>query len=273
MIDILSESLFIKQGKMFERVNDISRGFSANYCGQVIPRESIFRITSNFAKKRGISLEVLRYPFGDEELWAFTFVKQGRVFLGVNSELPMCKQIFAVAHELYHIHCYVEDINTNTIANGSLLKSENFDAAFASQEDLEANAFAGLLLMPDSSIFEQVRLYGIPRDNIDIDHVLLLMEIYALPYKAVVLRLVESGLIKEDVARSLLQIDADYVSKRLSLTGIASQWQRNTIGEEFYGSLLENMEYNSSHELLRLSRENSDYETLAEIRKGFCIEK
>ena len=161
MGDVLNESLFYKQIKQFERINELSKAFAANYCGNTILRESIFGIVSNYARKRELPLEVLRYPFKDDELWAFTFVKKGTIFLCVNTELPMCKQIFATAHELYHIHCYAEDINTSTITAGSLLDSKTFDEAAASQEDLEANAFAGLLLMPDSSLIEQFKIFGI----------------------------------------------------------------------------------------------------------------
>ena len=70
------------------------KAFAVNYCGNTIIRESIFGIVSNYARKRELALEVLRYPFRDDELWAFTFVKKGTIFLCVNTELPMCKQIF-----------------------------------------------------------------------------------------------------------------------------------------------------------------------------------
>lgn len=155
MGDTFFENLFYKQEKQFEKINDLSKAFAVNYCGNTIIRESIFGIVSNYARKRELALEVLRYPFRDDELWAFTFVKKGTIFLCVNTELPMCKQIFATAHELYHIHCYAEDINTITITSGSLLDSKTVDEVAATQEDLEANAFAGLLLMPDASVIEQ----------------------------------------------------------------------------------------------------------------------
>lgn len=74
-----------------------------------------------------MSLEILKYPFNDDELWAFTFVKRGTLFLCVNSELAMSKQIFAVAHQFYHIHCYAEDIDHETITGGSLLDSKTVD--------------------------------------------------------------------------------------------------------------------------------------------------
>lgn len=100
MGDTFFENLFYKQEKQFEKINDLSKAFAVNYCGNTIIRESIFGIVSNYARKRELALEVLRYPFRDDELWAFTFVKKGTIFLCVNTELPMCKQIFATAHEL-----------------------------------------------------------------------------------------------------------------------------------------------------------------------------
>lgn len=269
MGDVLNESLFYKQIKQFERINELSKAFAANYCGNTILRESIFGIVSNYARKRELPLEVLRYPFKDDELWAFTFVKKGTIFLCVNTELPMCKQIFATAHELYHIHCYAEDINTSTITAGSLLDSKTFDEAAASQEDLEANAFTGLLLMPDSSLIEQFKMFGISKDDMSIDDVLILMDLFALPYKAVVLRLAESGLITVEKARKLLQEDSNHIAIRIELTGKAEQWQQNSGHLLRYGSLLDNLAFNSEQELLVDSREASDKEYLEKIGKEF----
>ena len=47
MRDIFFESLFYKQKKQFEKINDLSKAFSVNYCGNTIIRESIFGIVSN----------------------------------------------------------------------------------------------------------------------------------------------------------------------------------------------------------------------------------
>lgn len=269
MKEVFTESLYKKNNKQFEKINEQSKAFAVNYCGNTIIRDSIFGIVSNYARKRELSLEILRYPFKDEELWAFTFIKKGTIFLCVNSELPICKQIFATAHELYHIHCYAEDINTNTITNGSLLESKIFDEVTASQEDLEANAFAGLLLMPDASLDEQFKMFGISKENVSVDDILILMDLFALPYKAVVLRLVESGKITEEKARILLQINPSNIGIRIELTGRAEQWQQSTKRLLRYGSLLDNLAYNSKHELLRKSREESDKAFLKKIGKEF----
>lgn len=269
MGDILKESLFGKQPKQFDKIDAQAKSFLANYCGSTIIRDSIFGIVANYARKRELPVEVLRYPFKDKELWAFTFVKNRTLFLSVNAELEMCKQIFAVAHELYHIHCYAEDIDPGTIARGSLLDSKTADDMAVSQEDMEANAFAGLLLMPDSILDEQLKLYGITGGAINVDDVLTLMELFALPYKAVVLRLVENHNITEAKARELLGTDAAFVIERIKLTGKALVWQQDSKDLSFFGSLLDDMKYNEENDLLTDSREESDREYLEKIRKGF----
>lgn len=273
MGEFVCESLYKKQKAQFGRINELSKAFSVNHCGNTIIRDTIFEIISNYARKRNLSLEILRYPFKDDELWAFTFVKKGTVFLCVNSDLPMCKQIFAAAHELYHIHCYAEDINTSTITGGSLLDSRTGDEEAASQEDLEANAFAGLLLMPDASVIEQFRMFGLSKEKLDIDDVLILMDIFALPYKAVVLRLVESGIIKKEKAKELFNTDSEHIADRIELTGKAGRWRRNSNDLLHYGSLLENLTFNAEHELLIDTREKSDKAYLEKIGKEFRKER
>jgi len=272
MRDVFIESLYRKQNKQFEKISEQSKAFAVNYCGNTIIRDSIFEIVSNYARKQEMSLEILRYPFKDNELWAFTFVKKGTIFLCVNSELPMCKQIFATAHELYHIHCYVEDINTSALDNGSVLYSKTFDELAASQEDLEANAFAGLLLMPDTSLMEQIKIFGISKESINIDDILTLMDLFAVPFKAVVLRLVENGIISEDKAYELLQIDSERMYLRIEITGKAKQWQQSTRRLLRYGSLLANFTYNLEHELIIESREEKDKDFLVKIEKEFYEE-
>lgn len=269
MEDIFSESLYFKQEKNFEKINDLAKSFAANYCGNTIIRDSIFSIVLNYARKRNLQIQILRYPFKENELWTFTFVKKGVIFLCVNTDLPMCKQIFAVGHELYHIHCYSENIDKNTIESGSLLNSKIFDDKVASQEDLEANAFSGLLLMPDISLIEQSKIFGISKNNIEIDEILTLMDVFALPYKAVLLRLIECGVITKEKGRKLSQVDNASIVEKIKLTGKAEQWQQNSNHLVRYGNLIENMMHNSEQEYLVDSREQLDKEYLKEIEKKF----
>ena len=90
--------------------------------------------------------------------------------------------------------------------------------------------------------------------------------------KAVVLRLVESGVITEEKAQRLLFVDADSVSMRIALTGRAELWQKDTRNVLRYGSLLENMAFNMEYELLSESREISDKAFLKKIKKEFADE-
>jgi len=112
-------------------------------------------------------------------------------------------------------------------------------------------------------------MFGISKENMNVDDMLILMDLFALPYKAVVLRLVESGAIAEEKAQKLLQVESNSISLRIELTGKSEQWQRDTRRLLRYGSLLDNLTFNSEYEFLRESREESDKAFLEKIRKEF----
>jgi Zn-dependent peptidase ImmA (M78 family) len=271
MGDILRESLYSKQNKQFEIIKVHSRSFAANYCGNVIIRDAIFGVVSNYARKKELPLEVLRYPFRDDELWAFTFVKKGTVFLCVNSDLSLCKQFFATAHELYHIYCFAEDTNTSTIDGGSVLDSKTIDNVAITQEDLEANAFAGLLLMPDALLSEQMDVYGVAKESLGVDDVLLLMDLFAIPYKATVIRLMECGIISRQKAQTLIDVDSGTIQKRINLLGRAEQWQKNN-DSIYFGTLRDNLDFNVREGYLTEERKKSDQDFLADLQKSFLNE-
>ena len=124
MKGVLENSLFETQPHKFEHLNELARQFATIYCGNSIVKDNIFAVIENYARKKEIHLEILRFPIHDEELWSMTFLKKGTIFVCVNSELALCKQFFAAAHELYHIYCYVEDADQSYIKNGSMLDSD-----------------------------------------------------------------------------------------------------------------------------------------------------
>lgn len=65
---------------------------------------------------------------------------------------------------------------------------------------MEANAFAGVLLIPADVLKQQSGIYRIDKNHIGIDEVLTLMEIFSVPYKAMVLRLAEEQIICDALA-------------------------------------------------------------------------
>ena len=271
MNDVLGDSLFVSQNKKFDEIQSIVRQFTAEYVGNSIIKDNIFAVINNYARKKEISLELLRFPIQDDELWALTFLKQNTIFICVNTTLPLCKQFFAAAHELYHIYCYVENADQSYIKNGSMLDSATGDEAGSTQEDLEANAFAGLLLMPNQILHEQILLYGIDKRLSEIDSILTLMDMFAMPFKAVVLRLFESRNISRQQAEKLLKINSEEVMKRTLLTGKAKRWQLDGKGTESFGTLLETFEYNRQHEYLTDTRENDDLAYLAQLKRVYDL--
>ncbi len=268
MNDVLKDCLFVSQNKKFDGIQTIVRQFLAEYVGNSIVKDNIFAVMQNYARKKEITLELLRFPIYDDELWALTFLKQDTIFVCVNSSLELCKQFFAAAHELYHIYCYGEDSDLSYIKNGSMLDS----TTRKTQEDLEANAFAGLLLMPDQLLHEQILLYGIDKNLVTVDSILMLMDMFAMPYKAVVLRLFESGNISCKQAEKLLEINSIDVMKRASLTGRAKRWQLDGKGTESFGTLLEKLEYNCQHGYLTKSRESEDVAYIAQLKKEYGMD-
>ena len=265
--------LFSKYNARYKQIEDIVKQFSAVYSGNVVPGERIFQVVENYAKRNDVPIQMLRFPINDMELWAFTFLKQGTIFLCVNTALPINKQLFAVAHELYHIYCFVEDVNQSCIRNGSILKEDiASELCSADLEELEANAFSGMLLMPTQAVREQLDILGIGSRNLSIDDVLIMMEIFAIPYKATVLRLYECGIISHQKMTDLFGIDQMTVLDRISKTGRAKRWMRDGSGTELFGTLLDDFAYNVDHHLLIQTREKDDEKYISSLKKQYALE-
>ena len=148
-----------------------------------------------------------------------------------------------------------------------MLDSDTANETGKTQEDVEANAFAGLLLMPDQLLSNQIDLFGIDKDDMDTDSVLSLMDMFAIPYKATVLRLYESNCIKRHKAEELFRVTAEDVARRVELTGKAKRWQLDGSGTESFGTLLEKADYNTEHDYLTESREKEDWKYISELKK------
>ena len=272
MADVIDQILFSKQERRFRDIEDTARCVSYSCSGTSVIREGVFSVMQNYARKKDISLEIMRYPFHDDELWAFTFLKEGTIFACVNSGLPICRQLFAMAHELYHIYCFGEDTDQNMIRMGSILKEETADSGTEVREELEANAFAGLLLMPTESVRRQMELMRIEPKHFDLDDILTMMDIYAMPYKACVLRLYECGVISATIAKHFYARDWKTIRARILLTGKAKRWILDGTGTEQFGSLLENFVYNLENGFLTESREKSDKDYISSLRKKYSLD-
>lgn len=269
---IVDRILYKKNPKMFEQIRKIAASFSSCYVGLNIIQDDIFSVIENYARTKERPLEWLRFPIDDKELCACTFIRGGRIFVMLNSGISFSKQIFAAAHELYHIRCFLEDNDTELIRNGSILNSSTIETGTTEGEEMEANAFAGILLVPADALEQQIRIYQINKASIEIDSILVLMDIFAVPYKAMVLRLLEEGIISDIRAKELLNIPFTEIQNRMRITDKAKRWDMVPLGNEKFGSLLENLTINTEQESLPLSRLEKDWHKLGEIRKMYGIE-
>ena len=272
MSDTIDQILYTKHNARFQKLEDVSREFSAVYSGNPMIRDGVFEVVQNYSRKNAIPVELLRYPFHDDELWAASFLKKGVIFVCINSGLPFCKQFFAVAHELYHIYCFGEENDQSSIRGGSILSEAVVDDAGNDLEELEANAFAGLLLMPKQALREQIDILGINPKKISLDDILVLMETFAVPYKACVLRLYECGITSASKAREFLDLEWKDVQSRMSITGKAKRWQLNGKGTEVFGTLFDNFVFNADQDFLTDNRVESDRAYISFLKERFGLD-
>lgn len=267
MCQVLDNSLFVRDRKKYTKISECAIRFNSLYNKNNIIQDDIFNVLENYVVRHDMSFDMLRYPIRDADLCACTFIRQGRMFVMINSSLPLSKQIFAAAHELYHIYCYFEENDSILLQTGSILKSNTIDEEVKEIEDIEANAFAAILLAPKDRLDEQTDVYNLSYKDMSVQTILKVMDIFAIPYKAAVLRLLEENKIDIRVARTLLKIDVTEIEKQMELTGKAARWQEIPNNFIRFGNLSELMYDVEQFEAAREERLNSDKTRLYEIVK------
>lgn len=266
MNEVIENSLFKKNPARFQKLRKYVKEFNTSYNGSNIIQDDIFNVACNYVTKNGKHLELLRLPIKDDDFCAFTCVRTGELFTVLNSALPLCKQNFAAGHELYHIWRYISDQDDSLPHSGSLLTAEDMDEITATQEDVEANAFAALLLVPAAALNEQIEVYGLDRKNLDLDAVVRLMDIFAVPFKAMVLRLFEEGILDERATDFLLQQGTtDALARSMQQQNTALRWQKRTADTIDMGILPALLQQNQEANRLQERRIAEDRQSLEEM--------
>lgn len=146
----------------------------------------IFQILSLHAR-------VIYYPLGKESVWGFTRIKGAigggqcqKPFVVINSSIPIDCQVFVAAHELYHIW---EDDKVDVVP-AYVMDDETGD-----RNELKANRFAAEFLVEEELLIKELRTYGIASDNVSLKDILILSELFCVPYRTMVKRLFEIGFI------------------------------------------------------------------------------
>ena len=157
-----------------------------------IVREQIFRILQN-------ETTFMHYPIEDDELCAFVCQKKGQLFSYINSYIPHDKQIFAAAHELYHIWYEKQRLNEIEMLLNRTLEEEPVE-----RSEKMANRFAAMFLVPELVLRQQLNALQIRRETIALKDIVKLIPIFQVPYKTLVLRLFEIGFISEKQCQQFL---------------------------------------------------------------------
>jgi len=168
----------------------------------------------------------MQYPIEDDEICGFVCRKDSRTFSFINSYLPYEKQLFAAAHELYHLW-YDDDV----LRAGELLVSQTLDpvtGADIEEREVKANRFAALLLVP-TDVLEEELVYRKTRrgDTVSLELVVRLMSKFGMPYKTIVRRLYETDYMDRAQCIKMLK-----VQDRGEKSPVRQLQNRLQIGEE-----------------------------------------
>ena len=162
----------------------------------------IFNILSLYAR-------VIYYPLGDDAPWGFTRISGStndaeleKPFVALNTSISVPCQVFAAAHELYHIW-YEQKPD---MLPGNLLDEDDKEI-----NEKKANRFAAEFLVDEEILCQEIRTYKINR--VSIKEVLQLSELFTVPYKAMVKRLHETGNIDGITKEQLLSEPDESISQ------------------------------------------------------------
>jgi Zn-dependent peptidase ImmA (M78 family) len=170
---------------------------------------------------------LLQYPVEDDEICGFVCCKKGRTFAFVNSHIPYEKQIFAAAHELYHIWYDQDVLNDGEIIKREVLDNALLDGQYTDREAM-ANRFAAVFLVPTSVLRDEIDYLTAGKcSEITLNTVVYLMNTFGVPYKTIVRRLYETGYINQGQCMEWLQIP-----DRDPGQGIMALQNRLQIGQE-----------------------------------------
>ena len=190
---------------------------------------------------------LIMFPSDDLEYGGLVTYRDGRYFIHINTKQPKTYENFIWAHEFYHYYFEAEKIkasNVKTFADGST----------PNENERIANLFASELLINSvvlKALFTEIRQSYVG-DKLE-NHVIRLIQAFKLPYKSLVIKLAQDGLITLNEAVDI--IDYEY---------------RNNLPSDFDQSLLKpsnSVQFDSVGELLedKTVQENlraSDYKSI-----------
>lgn len=166
--------------------------------------QQIFSILSLFAR-------VIYYPIGEDGPWGFTRM-HGKIstssstkpFVAINTSISEDKQVFAAAHELYHIWF---ERGTGIVTADILQETKS------EKSELLANRFAAEFLVEENLLRQEIKSYSINESDISIKDILLLSSLFIVPYRTMVKRLFEINILNNQQKENFLAESEDSLIK------------------------------------------------------------
>ena len=165
----------------------------------------IFNILENESR-------VLYYPLEDQEVWGFSETIREEVFVCIDTSIPYDKQVFAAAHELYHV--WSDQI-------GEVILSHNLEDIADNKEEMKASRFAAEFLVREELLRQEMTTYAISIEAITEKEAVQLAGLFLVPYKTMVRRFFELGFISNEKYQKFMALTGDEVEilrKRLSFS-------------------------------------------------------
>lgn len=163
-----------------------------------IIKEDIFKILEMNSK-------IIYYPIEDDDICGFVYKFKGYKFSYINSNIPLEKQVFAAAHELYHI--LYSDIGKGELINSGII-DEKLAIGQISREDIKANRFAAEFLVPEEVFRNELNIRGINKNSIDLSEIVELMDVFLVPFKTLIRRLFEIDYISKEKFKEFMFEDS-----------------------------------------------------------------
>lgn len=169
--------------------------------------------------------KVLYYPIEDEEVWGFSDKIKDKSFVWINTAISYDKQVFAAAHELYHLWF---DNRGEVIFKTNIEETES--SVKISENELKANRFAAEFLINEELLLQEMRTYGLDKNKIDIKDILFLSNLFIVPYKAMVKRLYEIKIFNYKRCSELMELSNQEIEVWRNRLGLYIPTRDNTIG-------------------------------------------
>ncbi len=162
-----------------------------------IMREDIFNILE-------INSKVLYYPYNDDEVCAFIVKRRGTFFTFINTTIPLEKQVFAAAHELYHL--WFSKVEKWELLHSIIVDNQIENTGDLNKEEAKANRFAAEFLVPKNLLMNELDARKQKKEKVEMKDIIGLMDVFMMPYKTIVRRLHEIEFISEEQCNQFLTI-------------------------------------------------------------------